>query len=119
MTIKDTIKKEWNIADPQDAQEYYDYVVDVEEKITNTLAHAFGFCGAWTVTEIVAKHYGHHFASKPAKFLMFGGLTGIGTLVKNQVTKACSVDKETVEIKVTCKINKKREKLGLPPLDFN
>lgn len=113
------IKKTYNIADPSDAQEYYDLLLDAETKITTAMAHAFGYCSAWTVTEIVAKHYGHHFATKPAKILMFGGLTGIGTLVKNQVTKACSPDKEELEIKNACRINKKREKLGLPPLKYN
>lgn len=113
------IKNTYDIADPKDAQAAHDLYVATEQKVSTVMAHAIGYCSAWTVTEILSKSYGHHFVTKPAKVFLFGGLTGIGTVVKNQVTKSCSPDKEEIAVRAAHKINKKREKLGLPPLNYN
>jgi len=112
-------QKVYNVADPKEAQECHDAAADLENRISNATSHVMGFASSWVVTDIMSKHYGHHFPSKSGKALLFVGLTGIGSFVKVQVTKACTVDPQLASVRIAHKINKKREKIGLPPLTFD
>jgi hypothetical protein len=112
-------QKVYNVADATEAQECHDAATDLENKISNGMAHVMGFASSWVVSDIMSKHYGHHFPSKSGKALLFVGLTGIGSFVKVHVTKACTVDPQVASDRVAHKINKKREKIGLPPLKFD